>query len=222
MATPPQLTPEQRTAALAKAAEARAARAELKNQLKNGSVSIREALASTSVTVGKLKVVSLLESLPGVGKVKARKIMEDIGIADNRRVQGLGAVRSSHCSINSASEAMAASEGTADPLIIVISGPGGVGKGTIVNALVERDPNLWFSRSWTTRASVPGSPIPPMSSPTATLRASHRRGWLSGMDEIPRQLLRHPDARARDGRDVVLEIEVDGASRSRSCTETRS
>jgi DNA uptake protein ComE-like DNA-binding protein len=93
MATPPQLTPEQRTAALAKAAEARAARAELKNQLKNGSVSIREALASTSVTVGKLKVVSMLESLPGVGKVKARKIMEDIGIADNRRVQGLGQVQ---------------------------------------------------------------------------------------------------------------------------------
>ena len=45
----------------------------------------------TSDTVGKLKVVSLLESLPGVGKVKARKIMEEIGIADNRRVQGLGA-----------------------------------------------------------------------------------------------------------------------------------
>ncbi|CAN0499964.1 unnamed protein product, partial [Phaeothamnion confervicola] len=46
--------------------------------------------ASTSTTVGKLKVVSLLESLPGVGKVKARKIIEEIGIADNRRVQGLG------------------------------------------------------------------------------------------------------------------------------------
>ena len=91
MATPPQLTPEQRTNALAKAAEARAARAELKNQLKMGSVSLAEALASTSSTVGTLKVVSLLESLPGVGKVKARKIIADIGIADNRRVQGLGA-----------------------------------------------------------------------------------------------------------------------------------
>ena len=56
-----------------------------------GSVSLAEALASTDSTVGKLKVVSLLESLPGVGKVKARKIIEDIGIADNRRVQGLGA-----------------------------------------------------------------------------------------------------------------------------------
>jgi DNA uptake protein ComE-like DNA-binding protein len=90
MATPPQLTPEQRANALAKAAEARAARAELKKQLKMGSVSLAEALSSTDSTVGKLKVQSLLESLPGVGKVKARKIMEDIGIADNRRVQGLG------------------------------------------------------------------------------------------------------------------------------------
>lgn len=90
MATPPQLTPEQRANALAKAGEARVARAELKNQLKMGSVTLADALASTSPTVGKLKVVSMLESLPGVGKVKARKIMEDIGIAENRRVQGLG------------------------------------------------------------------------------------------------------------------------------------
>lgn len=90
MATPPQLSPEQRANALAKAAAARAARAELKNQLKNGAVSLAEALSSTDDTVGKLKVVSLLESLPGVGKVKARKLMEEIGIADNRRVQGLG------------------------------------------------------------------------------------------------------------------------------------
>jgi hypothetical protein len=91
MATPPQLTPEQRADALAKAAVARAARAEVKNQLKLGSLSLADALASTDSTIGKLKVVSLLESLPGVGKVKARKLMDEIGIADNRRVQGLGA-----------------------------------------------------------------------------------------------------------------------------------
>ena len=91
MATPPQLTPEQRSAALAKAAEARAARAEIKQRLKMGSISLDQALASDDPNMAKLKVVSLLESLPGVGKVKARKLMGDLDIADNRRVQGLGA-----------------------------------------------------------------------------------------------------------------------------------
>ena len=92
MATPPVLTPEQRTAALVKAAEARAARAALKERLKLGSLTLAEALkqADSDDTVGKLKVVALLESLPGVGKVKARRIMEDVGIADSRRVKGLG------------------------------------------------------------------------------------------------------------------------------------
>jgi hypothetical protein len=91
MATPPQLTPEQRAAALVKAAEARAARADIKVRLKMGSMSLVEALESDDRNVQKLKVISTLESLPGVGKVKARRIMEDIGIAHNRRVQGLGA-----------------------------------------------------------------------------------------------------------------------------------
>lgn len=91
MATPPQLTPEQRAAALAKAAEARAARAEIKLQLKQGRLTVAEALSSSDPNVGKLKVVSMLESLPGLGKVKARKIMEEVGIADNRKIQGLGA-----------------------------------------------------------------------------------------------------------------------------------
>ncbi|CAN5878356.1 MAG: integration host factor [Actinomycetota bacterium] len=90
MATPPQLTPEQRTAALAKAAEARAARAEIKQRLKMGSITLQDALASEDKNMAKLKVVSLLESLPGVGKVKARKLMEELEISDNRRVQGLG------------------------------------------------------------------------------------------------------------------------------------
>ena len=56
-----------------------------------GTMSLKEALDSDDANVGKLKCVSLLESLPGVGKVKARRLMEEIGIADNRRVQGLGA-----------------------------------------------------------------------------------------------------------------------------------
>ena len=81
------------SAALAKAAVARRARAEVTDQLKMGSMSLPElfTLAGTDETIGKIKVLALLESLPGVGKVKARRVMDDVGIAETRRVQGLGA-----------------------------------------------------------------------------------------------------------------------------------
>ena len=93
MANPPSLTPDQRAAALKKAGEARTSRAELKQKLKMGSVTLADALAKadTDEVIGKLKVLALLESLPGVGKVKARRIMADVGIAETRRMKGLGA-----------------------------------------------------------------------------------------------------------------------------------
>ena len=47
-------------------------------------------LAEKSDVVGKMKVLAVLESLPGVGKVKARRTMDVIGISDTRRVRGLG------------------------------------------------------------------------------------------------------------------------------------
>lgn len=89
----PSLTPEQRAAALAKAAEARRERAEVKNRLKHSGASLTEVLkeGETNDVIGKMKVSALLESLPGVGKVRAAQIMERIGIAENRRVRGLGA-----------------------------------------------------------------------------------------------------------------------------------
>jgi signal recognition particle GTPase len=92
MPLPPQLTEEQRTAALAKAAEARRARAELTEKLKRGSLTLRELLDQVEGDdiIGKMKVVAVLESLPGVGKVKARRTMEEIGISETRRVRGLG------------------------------------------------------------------------------------------------------------------------------------
>lgn len=92
MPQPPSLTPEQREQALAKAAEARRARAELKEKLKMGSITLRELLdkAESDDHVGKMKVLAVIEALPGVGKVKARRTMDEIGIADTRRVRGLG------------------------------------------------------------------------------------------------------------------------------------
>jgi signal recognition particle GTPase len=92
MPLPPQLTPEQRQAALAKAAEARKARAEIKEKLKMGSLTLKELMeqGTGDETVGKMKVLAVLEALPGVGKVKARRTMEEIGISETRRIRGLG------------------------------------------------------------------------------------------------------------------------------------
>ncbi len=92
MTQPPKLTDEQRQAALAKAAVVRRERAELKERLKMGSITLVELLeqAEDNETIAKMKVLAVLESLPGVGKVKARRTMDTIGIADTRRVRGLG------------------------------------------------------------------------------------------------------------------------------------
>jgi hypothetical protein len=89
---PPQLSDEQRAAALAKAAEARRVRAETKELLKTGTITFAELLdrADQDELVGGIKVASLLASMPGTGKVKAKRLMEKYEIADNRRVRGLG------------------------------------------------------------------------------------------------------------------------------------
>jgi signal recognition particle GTPase len=92
MPLPPSLSPDQRQAALEKAAAARRQRAELKEKLKMGSITLRELLdqSATDDVVGKMKVLAVLESLPGLGKVKARRLMDEVGISEARRVQGLG------------------------------------------------------------------------------------------------------------------------------------
>lgn len=92
MPLPPELSAQARQEALAKAAEARRARAELKDKLKMGSVHLAELfdIAEKDETVGKMKVVSVLESLPGVGKVKARRLMDQFDISESRRIRGLG------------------------------------------------------------------------------------------------------------------------------------
>ena len=92
MALPP-LTSEQRAEALAKAAAARQRRAEIKARLKHSGESLGAVLelGDKDDVVGKMRVTALLESLPGVGKVRAAQIMERLGIASTRRVRGLGA-----------------------------------------------------------------------------------------------------------------------------------
>lgn len=91
MALPP-LTPEQRAAALERAAAARRERATVKARLKNSGESIEQVIAAgrDHDAIGKMRVSALLESMPGVGRVRARQIMDEVGIAQSRRVRGLG------------------------------------------------------------------------------------------------------------------------------------
>jgi hypothetical protein len=89
---PPVLSAEQRRAALEKAAEARRVRAEVKQLLKMGTITFPELLdrAAEDQVIAGIRVAAVLESLPGTGKVKAKRIMEQHGIAINRRLRGLG------------------------------------------------------------------------------------------------------------------------------------
>ena len=86
----PQLTDEQRKQALEKAAAARHARAELREQIKKGEKSLESVLNSDDPSASRMKVSTLIETLPGYGKAKAEKVMKDLQIAESRRLRGLG------------------------------------------------------------------------------------------------------------------------------------
>lgn len=89
---PPQTTPEQRAAALDQARAARRRRAEVKELLSTGSLTLAEVIdrAEDDPVLAGTKVAPLLVALPGMGKVKAKRLMEDIGIHEARTLRGLG------------------------------------------------------------------------------------------------------------------------------------
>ena len=91
----PHLTPEQRAQALEKATAARRVRADIKARLKNREITLSEVLniEKKDESIAKMRVVSLLESMPRVGVTTAAALMEEYGIAQSRRVRGLGHVQ---------------------------------------------------------------------------------------------------------------------------------
>lgn len=89
----PIMTPEQRADALAKGALVRGERADIKERLKKGTLTLAELIdqADKSDVIGKLKVAAVLKSLPGIGDATARQVMVQLGIDEGRRLRGLGA-----------------------------------------------------------------------------------------------------------------------------------
>ena len=155
----PELTPEQRQAALDKAAASRRERAEVKNRLKHSGASLAEVLdeGQHNEVIGKMRVFDLLQSMPGVGKVRAQQIMERLHISDSRRVRGLGANQAAALVAE-----FAAAVSLTRPLsrtasrLTVLAGPTAVGKGTRRGDVREHHPEVWISVSATTRRRRPG------------------------------------------------------------------
>ena len=145
---PPAMSLEKRREALAIAAASRKMRAEFKSELNAGRLSLVQflELIDANPALAKMRVAEMLESMPGYGKIRASALMDRLGISPTRRVQGLGR----HQRIALLKE-FTVPTSTPTGRLIVLSGPGGVGKSTVAKALRSVD-GFWVSVSATTRA----------------------------------------------------------------------
>ena len=214
MGAPPKLTPEQRSEALLKAAQSRKRRADIKNKIKSGEYTVDTVLelSQSDDAVAKMRVRELLEALSGVGKVRAQSLMEKLGISPTRRIAGLGR----HQIKELRKEFMKNSHAVRPGTLLVLSGPGGVGKSTVATQL-RKSGDFWVSVSATTR--------------TARNNELHGIDYYFISDEDFDRKIKHneflewaefagnrygtpssevEDALAR-GENVLLEIEIDGA-----------
>lgn len=148
MPLPPQLSAEERNKALELAKAARQERALYKSRLAKGEISFHKVFEDslTSEPIAKMRIAELLESLPGYGKIRAHALMERLNISPTRRVRGLGRHQRDALLREFEIPAIAARG-----RLLVLSGPGGVGKSTVAKALRDT-PGFWVSVSATTRA----------------------------------------------------------------------
>jgi guanylate kinase len=214
MALPPRLTDEQRLKALEKAASSRKRRAFVKSELKRGVLDIEAVLelSKTDDAVANMRVRELLESLSGVGKVRALTLMERLEISPTRRVKGLGR----HQITQIRNEFMKSAHAITPGKLLVLSGPGGVGKSTVAKKLREVG-DFWVSVSYTTREPrvneidgrdynfVSHEVFQTMINNGEFLEWAEFAGNRYGttQDKVEQALLL--------GKNVLLEIEIDGA-----------
>jgi guanylate kinase len=219
MGTPPQLTPKERQEALLKAAISRKRRAEIKTKIKNAEISFDAILelAKDEDAIAKMRVKELLESLSGVGKVRAQTLMDRLKISPTRRIQGLGRLQ-----IKQLREEFMKSEHSVTPgKLLVLSGPGGVGKSTVAKKLREIG-DFWVSVSATTRKprsnEVDGHDYYFVSNEefTRMINADEFLEWAEFAGNrygTPLEKVRHA---LLLGKNVLLEIEIAGAKQVKS------
>lgn len=148
MGAPPELTAEERARALAKAKESRQIRAAVKARVKTGELSVTDVITMSKddEAIAKMRVLELVESMSGVGKIRGKSILERLGISLTRRIQGLGRHQ-----LESLDNEFKIPTGLTPGKLVVLSGPGGVGKSTVAKVLKESSP-FFVSISATTRA----------------------------------------------------------------------
>lgn len=211
MGLPPQLTADQRSAALAKAKQSRQERSLVKSKVKSGELSLSEVfnLADKDPVVAKMRVAELLAAISGVGKIRAQAIMERLDISPTRRIQGLG--KHQVASLNSEF-----TRTTTRGKLIVLSGPGGVGKSTIA-AHIRKQRTFWVSVSSTTRKPratekhgveyyfLSDAEFDKEISENHFLEWAHFAGARYGTPREP------VEKALASGKNVLLEIEIEGA-----------
>jgi len=213
MGAPPQLTAEERARALAKAKESRQIRAAVKARVKSGELSITDVvtMSKDDEAIAKMRVLELVESMNGVGKIRGKSILERLGISLTRRIQGLGRHQ-----LESLENEFKIPSGLTPGKLVVLSGPGGVGKSTVAKVLKEASP-FFVSVSATTRAprfnEVNGVDYHFYSNEEfdAAIASNEFLEWAEFAGNrygTPRKAV---EDSLREGRSVLLEIEIAGA-----------
>ena len=214
MRKPPILTEAERAAALAKARISRSHRAQVKAEVRAGSLTVEQviSLASNDEAVAKMRVSELLESITGVGKVRAVAILDRMGISRTRRIMGLG----HHQRAALIKEFAIPRDKNHDGSLVVLSGPGGVGKST-VSKEVRAHNDFWVSVSATTRkprhTETHGIDYIYMSDEEFDRAISN--GYFLEWAAFAGARYGTPKQPVLDalslGKDVLLEIDIDGA-----------
>jgi guanylate kinase len=214
MPIPPKLSAEQRSAALAKSTAARQVRAVTKARVKSGDLSLSAVfdLAKSDEAIAKMRVVELLESFSGVGKVRAIATLDRLQISQTRRIQGLGVAQRQNLLREFPDRVAAAQRGK----LLVLSGPGGVGKSTVSKALRATN-SFWVSISATTRVArhneVDGTDYYFYSNEEfdSAVKSALFLEWAEFAGNRYGTPRKPVEDALRDGKNVLLEIEIAGA-----------